>query len=231
MEHRPQEKLKESALDAAAGDPALALAESAARAAGEGRIEEARKGFAQALRPDTTDLRVLFLGFQFHFRIGELDEAERLVRRRLALAGPEVDSEQTARAYTNLGLVLHHRGDLDGAERELSRALCISERLGHEYGIARDMGNLSLVPETRGDLDRAEELCRKALAIAQRIGADDIAATKFANLGDMASRRGRINEARELWTRAVELFERLGNAKHRIEFTQKLEALNVRRET
>lgn len=201
------------------------LADLAAKGAGEGRIEDARHMFAEVVagaNGDPTDLPVLFLLFQFHFRIGELDEAERWVRRRLEIAGPEADSEQTARAYTNLALVYFYRNDLDGAEATFTRALSISERIGHEEGIARDMGNLALVPEARGELDRAESLYRASLAIAERIGAEHIAANKLANLGDIAVRRGQTAEARELWTRAVAIFERLGVVKGRDEFARKL---------
>ena len=208
-------------------DEQLQLAELAARAAGEDCIDDARRMFAEvvAANPTPTDLRVLFLLFQFHFRRQELDEAERWVRRRLDISGPESDNEQTARAYTNLALISFFRKDLDAAEATFTKALNISRRIGHEEGVARDMGNLALVPEARGDLDRAEALYREALAIAERVGAEPIIATKLANLGDIAVLRGRPNEARELWTRAVSIFERQGNAKGRDEFSRKLTEL------
>jgi tetratricopeptide (TPR) repeat protein len=205
----------------------LQLAERAATAAGEDRIDDARRMFGEivAADPTPTDLRVLFLLFQFHFRRQELDEAERWVRRRLDLTGPESDNEQTARAYTNLALIFFFRKDLDAAEATFTKALNISRRIGHEEGIARDMGNLALAPEARGDLDRAEALYREALAIAERIGAEPIIATKLANLGDIAVLRGRPSEARELWTRALEIVARQGNKKSRDEFTRKVAEL------
>ncbi len=206
--------------------PRLALAQRAARLFADGNAEEARTLFAQALTPDTTDIQILFLVYQFHFRSGELEEAEQLVRRRLAVTGPDTDSADTARAYTNLGLVRLYRKDIDGAQREFTRAVDISKRIGDQYGLARAVGNLGLAPEARGELDRAEELFRESLAIARRIGADDIASTKLANLGDIAVLRGRPDQARELWTQAIELFARLGNRKHHAEFSQKLAELD-----
>ena len=209
-------------------DQQTELAERAAKAAATGRIDDARRMFAEVVAGaggDPTHVPVLFLLFQFHFRIGELDEAERWVRRRLEITGPESDNEQTARAYTNLALVHFYRKDLDAAEATFTKALGISRRIGHEEGIARDMGNLSLVPEARGDLDRVETLLREALAIAERIGAEHIIATKLTNLGDIAVLRARPAEARALWTRAVAIFERLGNTKHRDEFGKNLAEL------
>jgi tetratricopeptide (TPR) repeat protein len=206
---------------------ARALAERSAIAAGQGRIDEARQGFAEAFEQGTADVRVLFLCYQFHFRIGEYDDAERLVRLRLDALDRDSDSPHTARAYANLGLVLQYRGDLDAAHVAMSRALEIDTRIGHEYGIARDLGNLSLIPEARGEYDRAEELLKQSLAIAERIGAEDIAATKLANLGDIAKARGRADKARQHWTRALAIFERIGPAKHQIEFAKKLAELDA----
>lgn len=184
-----------------------------------GRQDEARAQIDGAIA-DATDERLLFLGFQFHFRAGRLDDAERLARRRIELAPAQ--SPAASRACTNLGLVLLTRGQLDAAEAMQRRALAIDRALGDEAGIARDLGNLALVPEARGDLDAAEALYLEALEIAERIGAKAIAATKLANLGDIAMARGRREEARALWTSARDLFEAAGEAKHRDEMLRKI---------
>lgn len=206
---------------------ARAFAECAAVAAAEGRIDEAREGFAHALEHGGKDVRVLFLCYQFHFRIGEYEAAEQFARRRLAAAGPDAESSHTARAYSNLGLVLQYRGELDAAEAMMRRALEIDTRVGHEYGVARDLGNLSLVPEARGDFDRAEALLHQSLALAERIGADDIVATKLANLGEISLARGRPDETRILWTRAVAIFRRIGPARLGDEFAKRLAELDT----
>ena len=206
-------------------DEARALAESAAALFAEGKVDEAGALFARALTPGTTDLRVLFLGFQFHFRSGRYDEAERLVRRRLALAAQ--DSEDQARACTNLGLVLLYQKKLDSAELEFTRSVEISERIADQLSLARGLANLALVPEARAKYDRAEALYRRAMAIAQRIGADKIFAGTLANLGDIAVARSRPDDARPLWTRAIEIFDRLGHRTHSAEFTAKLRALDT----
>ncbi|HMN41121.1 MAG TPA: tetratricopeptide repeat protein [Phycisphaerales bacterium] len=207
---------------------AVALAERAAAAFRDGRAEEARAGFAEALDRGPTDLRVLFLAFQFHFRAGEYDAAEAMVRRRIDVIGPDVESADAGRAWCNLGLVFHHRGQFDDAEAMMARAIGIDRRIGCEYGVARDVGNLGLVFESRNDHDRAVELYHESLEIAERIGADDIAAGKWANMGDIAHARGRMDEARRLWTRAVELFAKVGDEKHRTEFVGKITALDSR---
>lgn len=194
----------------------------AVTAADAGRTDDARGLLAEGLR-GTDDLRLLFLGYQFHFRVGEYDQAERLTRLRLELAHP--DSPDAARAWNNLGLIQHFRGDGDGAEAMMRRALDIDTRAGHEEGIARDLGNLALIPEARGDLAQAERLNREALAIAERIGAASIVASKLCNLGEIAMACGRLAEARDLLTRAEAAFGALGIEKHRALCARHLDGL------
>ncbi len=206
---------------------AIALAERAAAAAtdlgGEGITDDSRRDLAAAVSDAPADLRVLFLAFQFHFRIGELGEAERFARRRLDLA--PANSADAGRALCNLGLICHQRGELDEAETFIGRSLEIDRAIGNRLGIARDLGTLAMVPETRGDLGRAEALYLESLAIARSLEgpeAEDIAAGKLANLGDIARARGQPDEARALWTQAIAIFERLGITKWRKDFARRM---------
>ena len=64
----------ENAMRARADKAALLLAERAAQAALEGRVEQARQDFAAAL-DGTTNLRVLYLGYEFFDRIGQIGRA------------------------------------------------------------------------------------------------------------------------------------------------------------
>lgn len=205
------------------------LAEASAKAAAEGRTDEARRGFAGALAGDVRDIHVLFLGFQFHFRAGEYDQAQRLVERRLDVLGRETRSGDVARAYANLSLIHTFRGTLEDAERAAETAIRVAREIGCEYEESRGQHNLAMVYEKRGDLERAEHIYRQALVIAERIGADDLAASKLANLGDIAAMRGHTDESRELWSRAVVLFELLGHGKNAREFAEKVRVLDAGR--
>lgn len=218
-------------------DDPLSLAQSAAALATDSMssgkppdpaaLAKARADLQTALAQAPTDLAVLFLGFQFHFRIGEVDAAEQLARRRLELAAPE--SFDAARALSNLGLAAHTRGDLDQAEALLTRAADIARRIGNMEALARALGNLGLVPESRGDLDRAEALYRESAAIAQNVPGpvgEEMAAGNIANLGDIAKARGQLDRARELWTQSVATFDRLGITKWKASFEKRLAELD-----
>jgi tetratricopeptide (TPR) repeat protein len=187
----------------------LALAEEAAKAALDGKIEEARQGFAKAL-DGTTNLHVLFLGFEFFRRIGELEEAEQLLRRGLAISGPDAQTAATGAAYGNLGLVLRTRGDLDGAEAMHRKSLAIAEKLGRLEGMVSQYGNLGVDLGTRGDLDGAEEMFRKALAVAEKLGRLEGMANAYGNLGVVLQNRGNLDGAEAMHRKALVIDEKLG---------------------
>lgn len=216
-----------SPLSLAQSAAALATASmSSGRPPDPGALAQARADLATALALAPTDLGVLFLGFQFHFRIGELGPAEQLARRRLELALP--DSADAARALTNLGVLAQTRGELDRAEELLTRAVEIDRRIGNLEGLARDIGNLALVPEARGDLERAEALYHEAMAIARTVSGplgQEMVAGHISNLGDIARARGQIDRARAMWTEALETFNRLGVTKWKASFEKRFAEL------
>ncbi len=199
----------ERVAEAKAAKAQLALAERAAKAALEGKIEEARQDFAKAL-DGTTELQALFRGFEFFKRIGELDEAERLLRRWLALSGPNAQTVDTAAAYGNLGNVLETRGDLDGAEAMYRKSLAIEEKLGRLEGMAKQYGNLGVVLATRGDLGGAEAMCRRSLEINEKLGRLEGMAKQYGNLGNVLKTRGDLDGAEAMYRTALEINEKLG---------------------
>ena len=88
---RASRRLYEAAFDEAKAEAARAaeyaflLARLAARDALQGRVEDARESFAKIV-PDTSDISILHLAFEFYQRTGELAEAESVARRWLALS-------------------------------------------------------------------------------------------------------------------------------------------------
>lgn len=217
-----------SGLDAAraSNSPGADETAHAVDLAHHGRHDEAAATLRAALA-HTDDIRLLFLGFQYFFRTIDHAEAEALTERRLAITERHAETEHTARACTNLGLIHLVTGRPHSARTLMERAVAIDERLGNQHGLARDLGNLANVFEETGDLDTAESLNRRSLEIAERIGAREIAAGKLANLGDIALARANPAEAAALWRRALTEFEHLGLEKWRAAYAAKLAALTL----
>jgi tetratricopeptide (TPR) repeat protein len=202
-------KAAEQAAEAEVAVNSLELAENAANAALDGRIEEARQDFAQAL-DGTTNLRILYLGYEFFARIGELDEAERLLQRWLAISGRDKQTAETADALGNLGLIVQTRGDLNGAVKLLHESLEINRKLGRLEGQASDLGKLGINYRTRGFFDSAEKLLRESLEINRKLDQLGGQASNIGSLGLVAQTRGDLDGAEKLLSESLEINRKLG---------------------
>ncbi|MCI0560022.1 MAG: DUF4062 domain-containing protein, partial [Nitrososphaera sp.] len=109
----------------------LQIAEDAAQLSKEGKIEFAREQLTRLIT-ETTDIRILFLGYEFFDRTGDLDSAVRVLEKWLGLSGAENRTAETAAAFGNLGILYKTRGELDRAEEMYQKSLAINEALGRK---------------------------------------------------------------------------------------------------
>lgn len=144
-----------------------------------------------------------------HYKRGELDQAEQLYRKSLAINERLGRQEGIASAYGNLGVIYQDREDLDKAEQMYRKALEIDEQLGGPEGMANAYGNLGIIYGMQGKLDEAEQMHRKALAAFQRFGGQEGMANQYGNLGGIYQTRGDIEKTRELWTKARDLYQKI----------------------
>ena len=187
----------------------MQIAEDAAALSKEGKIEYARQKFSE-LVVETTDIRILFLGYEFFERTGDLDSAFEALKRWLNISGPENKSAETAGAYGNLGNLYRIRGDLDRAEEMHQKALAINESLGRKGDMADDYNYLGLLYQTLGDLDRAEEMHQKALAINESLGHKGGMANNYGNLGNLYRVLGDLDRAEEMYHKVMAIDEAIG---------------------
>ena len=102
--------------------------------------------------------------------LGNLDTAEEMYGKSLAISEELGHKEGMAKQYGNLGILYDIRGNVDAAEDMHRKGLSIDEELGRKEGMASDYGNLGNLSLTRGDLDTAEEMFSKSLAIDEELG-------------------------------------------------------------
>ena len=213
-EARRQRKLAETAnkrADAEAArsrEYALMAAMQAARAALQGRVEEARECFAK-VAADTTDLHILYVASQFYFRISDYSQADTMLRRWLAIGGPEQHTPETAAAFGNLGIICMARADLDEAESLFHKALAIDEKLGRDDGLALAYHNLSHIHRAHGDLALAEDMLRKAMKLDRKAGNMASLAYDYADLGLLYWTRRDFDKADKLVRKSLQICERL----------------------
>ena len=141
---------------------------------------------------------------------GDLNGAEVMYRKSLAIEEKLGQLEGMATQYGNLGLVMQTRGDLDEAEAMYRKALEIDEKLGRLKGMASHYGNLGNVMLIRRDLDAAEAMHRKSLEIEEKLGRLEGMASDYGNLGVVMQTRGDMDEAEAMFRKALEIDEKLG---------------------
>ena len=113
----------------------LQIAEDAAELSKLGKIEYARQKFSELIT-ETSDIKILYLGYEFFKRTGDMDSAFAALNKWLSISGPEIRSVESASAYGNLGNLYQTRGDLDRAEEMYEKSLAIrgSARPQGRYG-------------------------------------------------------------------------------------------------
>jgi tetratricopeptide (TPR) repeat protein len=185
-------RLCETALALAPGARALSL--MAAIAADESRMEEGLEWAHKAQAADPAAAGPHYVAGRLWQGAGRLVEAEASYRRAIALQPGH------ARAYNNLGGVLHMRGDLDGALAAYRRALDL------EPDLAQANQNYASILRDAGTLERAADGYRRQTLANPR---DALA---FNDLGNTLRELGRHAEALAAYAQALAIDPQLAEA-------------------
>ncbi len=148
------------------------------------------------------------LGLIFKAR-GELDQAEKMHKKALAINEKLGRLEGMTTDYNNLGVVLQTRGDLDQAEVMHKKSLELNEILARQRGMANSCNNLGIIYMTRGDLNRSEAMHRRSLEINEKLGRLEGIADAAGNLGIIHDMRQEFDEAERLYQRVIQIEEEL----------------------
>jgi serine/threonine-protein kinase len=225
-----QERLYREALEIhrkAGGDPgteAWMLEVMSTNLRRRGKLEEAVSTARRAVElreahfgRDHADMATSLYHLADHVRDleGDLDEAERLYRRGIAVHtrayGP--NSLHLVHGLHSLGILLARRGNHAAAE-SLFRRLLEIRRSGSDPDnpvLARSMGYVATAVADQGGLDEAEEILREALAHGERTRGGSL--DRHQNLSDLGwvlSLQGRWSEARAAFEDAFTLRLRVG---------------------
>jgi len=174
----------------------------------EQRITEAGETF----KPAVAEHVLLWLNelAYIYYQIGDLSQAEHVLKKSLEIDERFGRQEGIAGSYGNLGLIYQMRGESDKAEEMFKKSLEIDESLGRQAGIANSYGNLGMIYQDRGELDKAEEMYKKSLEIDESLGHQEGIAIDYGNLGTIYHRRGELDKAEEMYKKSLEIDERLG---------------------
>ncbi len=126
---------------------------------------------------------------------GDLDAAETLHGRSLAVREMIGDPCGVAQSWTQLAQVAGLRGDLRTLEERHRNALDALQRVGDPDGIAAAWSLLGVAAGHRGHYVEAEECLKRSLSIREQIGDESRIADCWNELGLIAARRGALDEA------------------------------------
>jgi tetratricopeptide (TPR) repeat protein len=154
------------------------------------------------------------------FELGDLEEAERALVRKLALERLRLGEASPLRApsFEALARVRRARCRSDEARRDLEQALALVEAGGGPFhqDVSRIARELGLLRYERGDLAAAETLLERSLAIRERhLGRDHGSlAGALKELAHLRRIQGRFAAAEASLRRAIALLERIGGPEH-----------------
>lgn len=141
---------------------------------------------------------------------GDLERAEEMHHKALAIHKALGQRASMARDYNNLGYVYWFRGDLERAEDVYGKSLQLHEALGQPAGMADNYANLGSVYWTRGDLHQAETMYRQALTLNMNLNRQEKLANNYGNLGVVYQTRGDLKQAQAMHRKAIAIYEALG---------------------
>jgi tetratricopeptide (TPR) repeat protein len=176
-------------------NPAIELIVAARRCIAAGRLDEAQRLSAEAVKGAPRHPAALQARARVHYRRGELGAAERLLRQAIG-ADPAI-----AELHADLANVLQDRGQLDAAIAAYRRALRL------DPASAEAQNDLGTAYGAKGEFAAAIDCYRKAI----RLRPDHLVA--HGNLGAAHRRTGEITAARralqrELWLRLKRMLAR-----------------------
>lgn len=181
----------------------------------QGKYRDSVESFRQALQLDPNDPAILKWLGKALAKANELDEAESIYKRLLAVAEKAYGTRHSkyASALSDLAQLAALKGDFKNAETLYLEVAEIKSVQGSEDPeLANALNNLGLLYRSMGDEDRAQKFFERALEAFERILGpyDQHVATSLNNLASVYYARGQYAEAETLFKRALSIFERLG---------------------
>ena len=136
-------------------------------------------------------------------RIGQLDEAERYLRRALEIDREVQDRRGEGVDLTDLGQIARARGRLDEAAEYFQQGLAIDREVRDRRGEGVDLSQLGQIALARGRLDEAAEYFQQSLAIRSEVRDRQGEGVVLANLGQIAQARGQLDEAVDFYEQSL----------------------------
>lgn len=148
-------------------------------------------------------------------RMGDLEAAQHLSRRSIALAEQQGDQRGLADALMRLGSTLLERDPAE-ARGSYERALELFGSLGDLHGQARSSINLGIAHSKLGAAEASRRSYETGNELAKRLHAPDMVGLAALNLGVLHIKLGEHAEAEQRFAEAMQGFRTVKNEYHRV---------------
>jgi len=148
-------------------------------------------------------------------RMGDLEAAQHMSRRSLALAEAKGDQHGLADALIRLGHTLLERDPAE-ARGYYDRAMQLFASLGDLHGQARSSINLGIAHSLLGAAEASRRSYEKGNELAKLLHAPDMVALAALNLGVLHMKLGEHAEAEQRFAEAMQGFRTVKNEYHRV---------------
>jgi len=194
------------------------------------RLLQLSSDFAKFLknRPGTNGNCSCELG-TVYLRQGDLDRAEEMFRKALAVDESLGYKLGIAGEYSNLGDVYVAREKVGESRTMYKKSMELEESLGNRPGMAANFRALGALYMKRWFFGQSEAMLTKALEIDEATACKRRVAADFAALADLYHERGDLLRAETTYKRALKLLTEVGATRDVHEVQKRVDALAARR--
>ena len=161
-------------------------------------------------------------------RLGDLETAETLYRRALAIQETAGNRPRLAETLDGLGRLLYKREQYQRSTSMLRRSLQMFQEAGDRRGEGATLQNLAWALLKSGHSEDAREHFRRSLHLARETGHRRSEAATLLGLAQLTSDRGELLAARDLVKEALRVIEGLRQSSDRIDLRSALLASKQR---
>ncbi|NQW23358.1 MAG: tetratricopeptide repeat protein [SAR202 cluster bacterium] len=141
----------------------------------------------------------------------QLEEAEELFTKSLAIIEGGDDDETVADDYYGLGLVCQYRRRYTEAKEWFSKALEIHQRIGDAEEMVKDYRSLGVCAQYKFEYDEAASWYQRAREILEENRDEETAVLVYHSLGTVCHAQYQFDEAQNWYEQALTLSDRMGN--------------------
>lgn len=145
-----------------------------------------------------------------HMRVGEFDEAIKLLEQALDVSGGG-NTMEVGMVHHTTGMVQWFRGDYEKALADYEKALKIREAIGDVKGRIYTINNIGVVYMETGRLEEARDYFHQGVEYEERIRNKSGLASALDNIGNSYHTSGDFDKALDYHLRGLELYKQAGD--------------------